>query len=143
MQKIIPSWQAADLAANMRRPLFYAYMLVTAVLLVLGLLMLWMGIDDHSRNLSGRIVVFGMAAALLNGGHAAATFRVRGKSWLAIIVGSLFLLPAIGLPWMGEGGVDASFLVLAATIGPSLLLWGLYAWRTVHWPAALSGSDTV
>lgn len=142
MQKITPSWKAADLAANVRRPLFYAYMLVAALLLVLGLLMLWMTIDDRSRALSGRVVSFGLAVALVRASHAAASFKVRGKSWLAIVTGCLLLLPAVVIP-LAEGPQDLDFVVFAASAGTILLLWGVYAWRAVRWPAAPRASGAV
>lgn len=134
-EKTIPSWKLIDFKVNIRRPLFYFYMIVPLMLFTLGALLIWMAVSEISRNIAGRLVSFAFAAEFLHVSYSAVTFNLKQRSWAAIIFGgiclvSLFVLLAVQLG--GEKIDDPLFLMLAAFIGPVFLLWGLFGYQAIN-----------
>lgn len=134
-EQITPSWSLTDFKSNLRRPLFYLYMTVPIMLLIFGVLILWMTFEDASkRDMAGRLISFAFAGGFLSAFYKGAAFKLREKNWPAIIFGGLCLVPLFGSGALMLGGEkidDPYFLVAAAVVGPTFLLWGLFGFRAV------------
>lgn len=131
-KKLFPSWDSANFKANLGKPAFYFYLVVPTLFLAFGGLLIWMALAGDSK-LSSRIYSFAFGAAFFKASEAALRFRMKSKNWPAIVFGALCTISAIGVAVGGRDSDDFYFLVTAASLGPILVIWGLYAWRTVEW----------
>ena len=140
--KVVPSWDSDALKKNVRRAKFYIYMLIPALMTILLSLMIIVIVFSlvsyrADKHLFRTIFAFAFWGYVAFSAIRHSVLFVRSRNRAAIVIGVLFLLPALIVAIVAFGSTNSVQVagkltaVAAGGFGLFALLHGLFAHNAI------------